>query len=368
MESVDVVVVGAGVIGLAIARHLARAGRDVLVLESEDDIGTGISSRNSEVVHAGIYYPAGSLKARFCVAGRHALVGYCRERGVALKTCGKLIVGGRDDEPRLRALLVSGQRNGVHDLRLLSGDQAKAMEPALECALALHSPSTGIVDSHALMLAFVGDIEEAGGMVVCRTPVQRGQATADGVVIHTGGDEPMRLHARLVVNAAGLGAVDVAHSFNGAQRVPKLYLAKGNYFDLRGRAPFHHLIYPAPVPGGLGIHLTLDMSGRARFGPDVEWIDTPDYDVNLRRAERFYAAIRRYWPDLPDNSLHSAYAGIRPKIVAPGEAAADFRIDDASVHGLARLINLFGIESPGLTGAMAIAAHVAQLPAITQSR
>lgn len=367
MESVDVVVIGAGVVGLAIARELAQAGREVLVLESEDDIGTGVSSRHSSVVHAGIYYPANSLKARLCVAGRHALVQYCRERAVALGVCGKLIVGDVSDRAALHTLLTRGHQNGVDDLRLLNGAQARAMESELSCDVALYSPSTGIVDSHELMQAFAGDIENAGGTVVCRTPVTRGQPAPDGLLIHTGGAEPTALHARLVVNAAGLNAVKVAHRFDGTGPLPRLYLAKGNYFDLSGRPPFRHLVYPAPAPGGLGIHLTLDLAGRARFGPDVEWVERLDYEVDPQRAGAFYSAIRRYWPGLPDGALYPAYAGIRPKLVAEGQPAADFRIDDDRVHGVTGLINLLGIESPGLTSSMAIAKFVAGLPAVTQS-
>ncbi|MFK7887998.1 MAG: NAD(P)/FAD-dependent oxidoreductase [Gammaproteobacteria bacterium] len=358
MESINSIVIGAGVVGLATARALALRGHEVLVLEAEPDIGTGISSRNSEVVHAGIYYPQDSVKARVCVSGRHQLMAYCDKTGVEVKRCGKLIVGGHDDEATLRRLLASGLRNGVDDLVLISGDEARAMEPALECQIALHSPSTGIVDSHALMLAMIGDIEAAGGMVVCRTPVHSARVTHQGIVVQTGGDEPMTLLAQHVVNAAGLAAVDVARRIDGLDGVPDLFFAKGNYFDLRGRAPFSRLIYPAPVPGGLGIHLTLDLTGRARFGPDVEWIDEPDYDVDLKRADSFYAAIRRYWPDLPDGALYSAYAGVRPKLTRPGEPAADFRIDGPAEHGVAGLVNLFGIESPGLTSSMAIADDV----------
>ena len=358
MEHINSIVIGAGVVGLAAARELALCGHEVLVLEAEPDIGTGISSRNSEVVHAGIYYPEGSVKAQVCVDGRHRLVDYCEKAGVELKRCGKLIVGSKDDEERLRGFLRSGLKNGVDDLVMISGAQAREMEPALKCDVALHSPSTGIVDSHGLMLAMIGDIEAAGGMVVCRTPIHRAQVTAEGIVVETGGDEPMTLLTQNLVNAAGLSAVEVARRTDGLTDVPELYFAKGNYFDLRGRAPFSRLIYPAPVPGGLGIHLTLDLTGRARFGPDVEWIDAPDYDVDIKRADSFYAAIRRYWPELPDDSLYSAYAGVRPKLTQPGEPAADFRIDGPSEHGIAGLVNLFGIESPGLTSSMSIAAMV----------
>ena len=360
MEKVDSVVIGAGVVGLAIARELAQRGQEVLVLESDEDIGTGISSRNSEVVHAGIYYPRNSLKARYCVAGRHALKRYCHRRGIEMKTCGKLIVGSNDDAATLNRLLQSGLANGVDDLQLIDRSHARDLEPALNCGLALLSPSTGIIDSHGLMLAFVGDIEAAGGMVISRTSVTGGHVESDGIVLQTGGDDTLRLQARSVVNAAGLSAVDVANSIKGVTNAPTLSLAKGNYFDLRGRAPFEHLIYPAPVAGGLGIHLTLDLSGRARFGPDVEWLDELNFDVDIRRADSFYAAIRRYWPDLPDNSLYSAYAGVRPKITRQGEPAADFRIDDASAHGISGLVNLYGIESPGLTSSMAIAQAVAE--------
>ncbi|MEO1576817.1 MAG: NAD(P)/FAD-dependent oxidoreductase, partial [Pseudomonadota bacterium] len=327
METVQSVVIGAGVVGLAVARELARAGRQTLVIEAEPDIGTGISSRNSEVIHAGIYYPAGSVKARVCVAGRHRLYRYCESRGVETMRCGKLIVGSAEQAPALRKLHESGLANGVDDLRLMNGAEAREMEPALECDLALHSPSTGIVDSHGMMLALVGDIEAADGMVVCHTPVVAGEIRPDGIVLETGGDAPMALFAEQVVNAAGLGAVDVARRITGMPDVPDLHFARGNYFDLRGRAPFSRLIYPAPVPGGLGIHLTLDLGGRARFGPDVEWIDAPDYDVDERRADSFYASIRRYWPALPDGALYSAYAGVRPKLTRPGEPAEDFRLD-----------------------------------------
>lgn len=358
MESINSIVIGAGVVGLATARALAQRGHEVLVLEAEPDIGTGISSRNSEVVHAGIYYPAGSLKARVCVAGRHQLVAYCERNGVEIKRCGKLIVGSGEDEKTLQRLLQSGLNNGVDDLTMISGDEARAMEPALQCAVALWSPSTGIVDSHGFMLAMIGDIEAAGGMVVCHTPIEQARVTPQGIVVETGGEAPTTLIAQQVVNAAGLEASNVARRIDGLANVPQLYFAKGNYFDLRGRAPFSRLIYPAPVPGGLGIHLTLDLGGRARFGPDVEWIDTPNYDVDLTRSESFYAAIRRYWPALPDGALYSAYAGVRPKLTRRGEPAADFRIDGPAEHGIAGLVNLFGIESPGLTSAMAIADDV----------
>ena len=358
MEKIDSVVIGAGVVGLAVARELALAGRQTLVLEAEADIGTGISSRNSEVVHAGIYYPEGSLKARVCVDGRHRLYEYCAQRGVASRRCGKLIVGAADQAGALESLLASGLANGVDDLRMIDGAAARRLEPELNCDVALHSPSTGIVDSHGLMLAFVGDIEAHDGMVVCHTPVMRGALDDGGILLETGGDAPMSLHCRHVVNAAGLGAVEMARRIDGLDDLPALSYAKGNYFDLRGRAPFSHLIYPAPVPGGLGIHLTLDLAGRARFGPDVEWIDVPDFDVDERRAESFYAAIRRYWPALPDGALYSAYAGVRPKLTRPGEPAADFRIDGPAEHGVPGLVNLFGIESPGLTSALSIACQV----------
>ena len=355
MESLDCVVVGAGVVGLAVARAFAMAGRDVLVLDAADGIGTATSSRNSEVIHAGIYYPAGSLMARLCVAGKRALYAYCEQRGVAHARCGKMIVASDDAEAsRLDAIRARAAANGVDDLRKLTGAAARDMEPNLACVAALYSPSTGIIDSHGYMLALQGEAEAAGATVALRSPVAGGRAIPDGVALDVDG---MTLGARTVVNAAGLGAVALARGIEGMPPalVPDAYLAKGSYFALSGRAPFSRLIYPVPVPGGLGVHLTIDLGGQARFGPDVEWVQTLDYTVDPRRADRFYAAVRRYWPGLPDGALQPGYAGIRPKIVPPGAAGQDFVIQGPREHGVPGLVNLFGIESPGLTASLALA-------------
>ena len=364
MEQVDCIVIGAGVVGLAVARALALRGRDVLILEKAENFGTETSSRNSEVIHAGIYYPRDSLMARYCVSGRKALYAYLRERGVAHKKCGKLIVATNADE--LRALAgIRGRAlaNGVDDLELLSAAEATGLEPALACTGALLSPSTGIIDSHAYMLALLGDAENAGATLVCQTPVLGGRVVAGGVEVCVGGADPLRLTCRLLVNAAGLYAPAVARAIEGmpAGRVPREYFARGNYFTLTGRSPFARLIYPVPSPGGLGTHLTLDLAGQARFGPDVEWIESISYQVDPRRAEGFYAAIRRYWPGLPDGALQPGYSGIRPKIVAPGAPAQDFVVQGPREHGVAGLVNLFGIESPGLTASLALGAAVAEI-------
>jgi L-2-hydroxyglutarate oxidase LhgO len=361
MESIDVIIVGAGVVGLAIARALSRAGREVIVIEANAGIGEETSSRNSEVIHAGIYYPAGSLMARACVAGKAALVAYCREHNVPFSLCGKLIAATDEAEAaQLLAIQARAERNGVDDLRLLSRQEAHALEPALRCTAALLSPSSGIVDSHAFMLALQGDAEAAGAAFAFKTPFLHAHADGGGLVVETGGDEPMVLRCRTLINAAGLGAEQVARAVRelAPARVPRIRFAKGNYFVLNGRAPFSRLIYPAPVPGGLGTHLTLDLAGQARFGPDVEWVEAIDYRVDPARASSFYAAVRRYWPDLPDGALQPGYAGIRPKITGPGEPAGDFRIDDARAHGVPGLINLFGVESPGLTASLTLADHV----------
>lgn len=363
-ERVDAVVVGAGVVGLAIARALAEAGREVVVLEAEGAIGTGTSSRNSEVIHAGIYYPAGSLKARFCVEGRKALYAYAASRGFAAKPVGKIIVAS--DAAQLGTLAEiarAAQANGVDDLRTLDAAAVAELEPEVACVAALLSPSTGIVDSHAFMLALEGDLEAAGGAIAFRSPVLGGRVTGDGVEIDVGGAEPISLLAKTVVNAAGHGAPGLAGSIDGiaSGAVPRPHLARGNYFALSGvRSPFRRLVYPVPEPGGLGIHATLDLGGGVRFGPDVEWIETMDHTVDPARGERFYAAIRRYWPGLPDGALVPSFAGIRPKISGPGEPAADFVVQGPETHGVAGLWNLFGIESPGLTSALAIGRHVAE--------
>lgn len=354
-------VVGAGVVGLAAARALALAGREVIVLDAAEGIGTETSSRNSEVIHAGIYYPAGSLMARSCVEGKQRLYAFCRERGVPHSNCGKLIVATTEEEAgRLEGIRARAAANGVGDLRLLSRDEALAMEPALHCTAALHSPSTGIVDSHAFMLALQGEAEHHGTVFAFHAPIEGGRATAEGIELRVGGPEPMALRARLVVNAAGLHATRLARMIEGMPeaQVPQTYYAKGNYFTLAGRSPFSRLIYPVPVPGGLGTHLTIDLGGQARFGPDVEWVDRIDYGVDPRRGDLFYDAIRRYWPGLPDGALAPGYAGIRPKTVPPGAPAQDFMVQGPATHGVPGLVNMFGIESPGLTASLALADHV----------
>lgn len=358
VDEIDCVVVGAGVVGLAVARALAMAGREVVLVEAADAIGTGTSSRNSEVVHAGLYYPAGSLKAQLCVEGRERLYAYCASRGVAHRRCGKLIVAtDASQHAALDALLAAAHRNGVTDVQALDAADARRREPALACSAALWSPSTGIVDSHGLMLALQGEAEDRGAMLALKSPVERGEVGAGGVVLQVGGEQPMRVRARRVVNSAGLHAPALAARLDGldAQFVPPARYCKGSYFALAGRAPFSHLVYPMHDHAGLGVHLTLDLAGQARFGPDTEWVDAIDYRVEPRRADAFYAAIRRYWPALPDGALAPAYAGIRPKIVGPGEPAADFVIQGPAVHGVPGLVNLFGIESPGLTASLAIA-------------
>ncbi|KRB00978.1 FAD-dependent oxidoreductase [Pseudomonas sp. Root68] len=355
------VVVGAGVVGLAVARALARSGREVLVVEAGGGIGTGISSRNSEVIHAGIYYPGGSLKARLCVEGKQRLYAYCDEHGVDYRRVGKLIVA-TDEQQRaaLQRLLQQGRVNGVDDLQWLDGPQARELEPALSCVAALWSPSTGIVDSHGLMLALQGDAQRLGATLALHTPLLSARCIERGLELHMGGNQPMTLCCRELINCAGLSAPEVASSIVGlpGQFIPRAYLCKGSYFSFSGRAPFLHLVYPAPESAGLGVHMTLDLGGQARFGPDVEWVEHIDYRVEPHRAEGFYQAIRRYWPGLPDNSLQPAYSGIRPKISGPTEPAADFLISARAEHGVPGLVNLFGIESPGLTSCLALAEHV----------
>ena len=367
MDKVECVVIGAGVIGLAVARRLAQAGREVIILEAAEGIGTVTSSRNSEVIHAGIYYPAGSLMARMCVSGKRALYAYCSDHGIPHRNCGKLIVATTAKESdKLRSIRAHAEANGVLDLQTLSGDAAQALEPALACDAALLSPSTGIIDSHALMLALRGDAEDAGAACAFHTPLLRAKAAGGRIELDAGGDTPITLECRLLVNAAGLSASAVARSIDGMpiELIPRAYLAKGSYFSCSARTPFSRLIYPVPEPGGLGVHLTIDMAGQARFGPDVEWIDTIDYAVDPARAERFYPAIRRYWPALPDGALTPSYSGIRPKIVPPAVARQDFLIQGPRNHGVEGLINLFGIESPGLTSSLAIADYVGGLAGV----
>lgn len=361
--SVDIecVVVGAGVVGLAVARALAQAGHEVLVVEAGEGIGVGVSSRNSEVIHAGLYYPDGSLKAQLCVEGKQRLYAYCDSRGVEYQRLGKLIVATDAAQVEgLQRLLEQGRRNGVDDLQWLDADQARELEPALSCVAALWSPSTGIIDSHGLMLALLGDAEAAGATLVLHTPLLAARVIEAGFSLNMGGAEPMSLTCQRLVNCAGLSAVEVAGHITGLDpaHVPQAYLCKGSYFSLSGRAPFRHLVYPAPEHAGLGVHMTLDLGGQARFGPDVEWVEHIDYPVDPRRGDSFYAAVRRYWPDLPDASLQPAYSGIRPKISGPLDPAADFVISTPAEHGVPGLVNLFGIESPGLTSCLALADRV----------
>ncbi len=365
LHAIENAVIGAGVIGLAVARALALGGREVVVLEAADAIGTGISSRNSEVIHAGIYYPQASLKARLCVAGKQALYRYCESRGVACERVGKLIVATDESEVgALDELRQKGAGNGVDDLELMSAAAARALEPALACAGALLSPSTGIVDSHGLMLAYQGDAEARGAVIALRSRLLGGRVAGGGFELEAGAEAAAtRLSCEVLVNAAGLGAQALARALDGMppDLVPARHLAKGSYFSLSGKAPFRHLIYPVPGQASLGLHYSLDLAGRAKFGPDIEWIDDIDYDVDPERAEAFYAAIRRYYPGLEPGALAPDYAGIRPKLQAPGEPAADFLIQGPADHGVAGLVNLFGIESPGLTAAPAIADHVVGL-------
>jgi L-2-hydroxyglutarate oxidase LhgO len=346
-----------------VARALALAGREVMVLEAEGAIGTGTSSRNSEVIHAGIYYPQASLKARLCVEGKQLLYAYAEARGVPHRRCGKLIVATSTEQvAQLEAIRLKAAANGVDDLETISAAQAVALEPQLRCMAALVSPSTGIVDSHALMLSLLGDLENAGGMLALKSAVKRADLEEGGIVLTAQGGT--RLRCRSVVNAAGLGAPDLARHFGGlaTETVPTAYFAKGNYFTLSGRAPFGRLVYPVPEPGGLGVHLTIDLGGQAKFGPDVQWVSSPDdLVVDPARGDAFYAEVRKYWPALPDGALIPGYAGMRPKISGPGDPAADFRIDGPRAHGVRGLVNLFGIESPGLTSSLAIGRHVADL-------
>ena len=361
---IDIVVVGAGVVGLAVARAFALDGRDVIVLEKNAAIGEETSSRSSEVIHAGLYYPPGSLKARLCVRGRDALYRYCAEKGIAHRRCGKIVVAVADEQrTELESLRARAAENGVQDLRWLDAEELASLEPEVEGVAGLLSPSTGIIDSHALMLALLGDIEQAGGQLALRSELVAGELDDSAIRLRIATDgETTELRARCVVNAAGLHAERVARSIAGQHdvQVPRLRYAKGNYFAYRGKSPFRHLLYPLPEPGGLGVHATLDLAGRTRFGPDVEWSETIDYSIDPARAARFYAAIRRYWPALPDGSLSPAYVGVRPKLGGPGEPARDFAVL-ATRGGSATLVHLLGIESPGLTASLAVAEHVREL-------
>jgi L-2-hydroxyglutarate oxidase LhgO len=367
---IDCLVIGAGAVGLACAVELARRGREVLVAEAASGIGSGISSRNSEVIHAGIYYPTGSLRHRLCVSGRRRLYAYLAERGVAHRKCGKLIVAtSAAEETQIAALHQRALHNDVESMALLTAAQALALEPALNCTSALLSAETGIVDSHGYMLALRGELEDLGGMMAFNAPIRGGRVLpSGGFEIGIGGASPAKVRCNAVINSAGLGAHAVARTIEGldAAHIPELVLAKGSYFGCSGRAAFTRLIYPAPVDGGLGVHLTLDLAGRMRFGPDVEWLPTKDpaqvdYQVGIARSQSFYTAIRRYWPALLDAALTPDYSGCRPKLSGPGQPAADFRIDGPEAHGLAGLVNLFGIESPGLTASPALGEYAADL-------
>lgn len=361
MDEVECIVIGAGVIGLAVARALALAGHEVLVLDRAWTTGFETSSRNSEVIHSGIYYPKDSLKATTCVGGRRRLYGYCREHGVAHARLGKIIVASDEAEiPALEKIAAAARANGVDDVERLDAAEARRLEPELHCVAALFSPSTGIIDSHGLMLAFLGEAEAAGAMIVLRTPILAGRVRADGFELSTGGDEPDIIRCRYLINAAGLYAPALAQAIQDVppETIPPAYFCRGVYFTLSGKTPFRHLVYPVPPPGGLGVHITLDLAGQARFGPDVEWIPSVDYTVNPERGEAFYAAVRRYWPGLRDGALQPGYAGIRPKISGPTEPAADFVVQGPSTHGVPGLVNLYGIESPGLTASLALADEV----------
>jgi L-2-hydroxyglutarate oxidase LhgO len=361
-DRVECVVIGAGVVGLAVARALALKGREVLLLEAESHAGTITSARNSGVIHAGLYYAPGSFKARFCVAGNRALYAYCEQRGIDHQNCGKLIIAnGEAEEKVLLHLLERAHLNDVDNVRLISAAEAHKLEPEVRCTAALHCPTSGIVDQHPYMLALQGDMENAGGTLVTGCRVESLARLSNGFRVKTAGDSAAEIEAGFVVNSAGLGAVGLLNHIEGypRERVPTLHLARGNYFTVAARSPFHHLIYPVPGAAGLGIHATLDLGRRVRFGPDVEWIDRIDYSVNATRAPLFYDAIRRYWPNLADGALMPDYTGIRPKLHGPSEPQPDFRIESPQDHGIAGLVNLLGIESPGLTSSLAIGDYAA---------
>jgi L-2-hydroxyglutarate oxidase LhgO len=362
VTELDAVIIGGGVIGLAVARALALSGREVTLLESEARLGQHTSSRNSEVIHAGIYYPPGSLKARLCVEGKTLLYAYAEAAGVEYRRLGKIVVATRDDEvPALEKIRENADKCGVHDLEWLEARDVAALEPAVTAVRGLLSPSTGIVDSHSFMSALRRDAVAGGAEIVTSSPVVGGCVLdAGGFELEIGGAEPTTVTCATVVNAAGLWAQNVARSIRGVPSgsIPAQYFAKGHYFTLVGRSPFSHLVYPVPVPGGLGVHVTLDLAGQARFGPDVSWIDGVDYGFEEGREARFYAAIRAYFSALRDGALAPGHTGIRPKLAPSGAAAQDFVIQGESEHGVPGLVNLYGIESPGLTAALAVAARV----------
>lgn len=362
----DAVVVGAGAVGLACGYALSRRGLTVAVLEQDAAIGQGVSSRNSEVIHGGLYYPTGSLKARLCVSGRRMLYAFLDAHHVAYDRCGKLVVATLEDEiPRLEAILDQAMTNDVEGMRMLTRDEALALEPELSCAAALISPESGVFDSHGYMLALQGEIEQAGGAVVLSTPFEGASPLAHGdggFKVRAGGAEPTTLTCRYLVTAPGLSAQGVAAHIEGfpSAVIPEAHFGKGMYFRLQGKAPFARLIYPPPIPGALGTHYRRDLGGQAVFGPDLAYVDEPNYVVDPGAADSFYRYIRKFWPGLPDGSLAPDYAGVRPKIHGPDEPQADFRIDGVDVHGIPALVTLFGIESPGLTSSMAIGDEAAR--------
>ncbi len=372
MEQVDCVVIGAGVVGLAVAREMALQGHETILLEREGSFGTISSARNSEVIHAGIYYPKDSLKAKLCVEGNRLLYEYCRTHQVGTQPYGKLIVADESQLNDLQAILYKAQNNGVPEIKMITGEEAKMLEPKLNCSAAILSASTGIVDSHGFMLSLLGGFEDAGGMIAYHSPLLSakpiGQGAEGGFELDIGGPDGMKIKTKIFINCAGMSAPAVAQKIEGLEKdqIPKAYFAKGNYFSLSAKSPFTHLIYPIPEPGGLGVHLTLDMAGQAKFGPDVEWLEIEnegqiDYTVDLKRGESFYAAVRKYWPELKDNSLQPDYSGVRAKIVPPNSPAGDFCFNTPQDHGLQGLYNLYGFESPGLTSSIAIARYLERL-------
>jgi len=363
-EKIDCAVIGAGVVGLAVARKLAMRGREVVVLEAEEHFGTHTSSRNSEVIHAGIYYPTGSLKARLCVAGRTALYPYCAEHAVNHRRIGKVIVACDESElVGLESYRSQAEINGCSDLRMLSQDELAELEPNVRCIAGFLSPSTGIIDAHGLMLAYLGDAEEHGAALALASPVLSGAVTGEGIVLQVGGSESVELLCNTVINSAGLNAQAVARSLAGipAETIPSTFYAIGHYYTLTGASPFNRLIYPVARRDWLGVHVTIDLGGQVKFGPDFAWIDRIDYGFDESREDAFYSAIRRYYPGLKDGALQAGYTGIRPKIHSPSEPAPDFLIHGPRDHGVAGLVNLYGIESPGLTASLAIADYVHDL-------